>query len=82
VKNGNGRWAMGIIAAAILSIALTALYASTGLGGKVDGNTKDIAYIQQDIQQEQKAVQDQLKWQRNALRSIATKVGAELPPEG
>jgi len=78
VKNGNGRWAMGIIAAAILSIALTALYASTGFGSKVDGNTKDIAYIQQ----EQRAVQEQLVWQRNALRAIATKVGAELPPEG
>ena len=80
MKNSNGRivmWAVGIIAALIAGIALSALYASTGIGGRVDSNAKDIQYIQA----EQRAVQDQLKWQRNALRKIADKVGAVLPEE-
>jgi hypothetical protein len=70
-------WAVGIIAAIIAGIALSGLYASTAVGGRVDANSKDIAYIQRD----QAEVKKQMRWQRNALRAIAGKVGAELPEE-
>jgi len=80
VKNGNGRtilWAVGIAVAAAISIALAALHASTATQVRIDMNCKDIEYMRA----EQDETKKDMRWIRNALRSIADQVGATVPPE-